>query len=74
MDLDDESCNQILLVPAEEIRQRLSKYGASREPPQDNSVVCPSDDHFAFCARVRMIGSITVELGYINHFLLNNFY
>lgn len=52
MHLDDESANEILLVPAEEIHRRLSKYGVSREQTNDNSVVNPTDDRFGFCARV----------------------
>jgi len=53
--LDDESCTQMLLMPAKEIRQRLSKYGASLEPPHDDAIVHPTDDDYAFFEKVCVI-------------------
>jgi hypothetical protein len=50
--LDNDNCSQELLMTAEEVRQRLSKYGASSEPPRDDAVVHPTDDRYKFFERV----------------------
>ena len=51
--LDDEYCNQRLLTHAEEIiHQRLSKYGASQEPPRDDGIMPPTDDDYKFFEKV----------------------
>jgi hypothetical protein len=51
--LDNDNCSQELLMTAEEVRQRLSKYGASSEPPRDDAVVHPTDDKYGFFEKVR---------------------
>ena len=35
-------------------RTKLSKYGASREPPKDDAVFYPEDDTHSFFARVNI--------------------